>query len=360
MSEEETIDDTKQGQNDDNAQAQEASNKAKPQLLTTIQEENSNQDLLISPLVSPAIGFKKTNQTLLPIFHGVTGSGTGGIGQGSGNSGTGDGVAKNGGVRSTGGGFGSSDGFRGNSGAPPSGDFDSSGGAAHGGGFGGSSGAAPGRGAATSETGGNGVAPGGFRGDGGGVEGSPVTSYDPYIVELEACRKKMHKTDQYIKLKRDEDWPRWLIKFKRQAREDAYKRVLGRSKQFHLCSLGADQDLWKLQLNFFAMVLEFCLETSIGQFYVTTYIDVNARTVWFSVKDHYFTSTAALHASNDILTKLQNLNIATFTKFQDFLTNVQELIQRYDQINPKDPMSVHLKINTLQNAVSKEIMLTNS
>ena len=124
-------------------------------------------------------------------------------------------------------------------------------------------------------------------------------------------------------MKRDEDWPKWLIHFQRQAREDAYERVLDKNLEIKLCPLGADQDLWKLQVNFLAMVLEFCLKTSIGQFYVTTYIDTNARIAWFSARAHYFTSSAALHASNDILTKLQNLNITTFFKRQDFLTNVQ-------------------------------------
>ena len=89
-------------------------------------------------------------------------------------------------------------------------------------------------------------------------------------------------------------------------------------------SICVDRNLQKLQVNFLAMVLEFCLETSIGKFLVTTYINGNVRYVWFAVCNHYSTSTAALHASNQILTKLQKLNISIFTKQQDFLTQVQE------------------------------------
>ncbi len=80
------------------------------------------------------------------------------------------------------------------------------------------------------------------------------------------------------------------------------------------CSPGLDRELWKLQVNFLAIVLEFCLETSIRKFYVTSYVDHSARDCWFAVKAHYFTSSLVVHASNDILTKLQRLDINTFSK----------------------------------------------
>ena len=184
--------------------------------------------------------------------------------------------------------------------------------------------------------------------------------YNSIITKSEARHKKKHTPNNYTKLKRDEDWLHWVIKFKRKAREDAYKHVLDENNELQHCSIGADCNLLKLQVNFLAMVLEFCLETSIGQFFVTTYIDGNARYVWFAVKNHYFTSSLALYASNQILTKLQNLNISTFTKLQDFLTQVQEFIQRYDQINPKNTMTTKFKINTLHNVVSKDKMLISS
>ena len=88
--------------------------------------------------------------------------------------------------------------------------------------------------------------------------------YDLFIAELEAWQKKTHKPNHYKKLTRDEDWPKWLVRFQRQAREDAYERVLNKNLEFKLCSIGADQDLWSLEVNFLAMVLEYCLETSIG------------------------------------------------------------------------------------------------
>ena len=108
------------------------------------------------------------------------------------------------------------------------------------------------------------------------------------------------------------------------------------------------------------MVLEFTLETLMGQFIVTTYIDGDTRYVWFELSKHYSSSTASLHALNQLLTKLQNLDISTFPKCQDFLTQVQRLIQRYDQINPNNKMTAQFKINSLHNAVCKDKILTSS
>ena len=48
------------------------------------------------------------------------------------------------------------------------------------------------------------------------------------------------------------------------AYEDAYAHVLEVSNVLYKCSHGADQDLWRLQVNFFDMDLKFTLETSIG------------------------------------------------------------------------------------------------
>ena len=108
------------------------------------------------------------------------------------------------------------------------------------------------------------------------------------------------------------------------------------------------------------MVLEFALKTSIGQFIVTTYIDGDACFVWFEVRKHYSTSTASLHASNQLFTKLQNLDILTFPKHQDYLTQFQELIQRYDQIESNNKMTAQFKINSLHNAVPKDKILKSS
>lgn len=281
-------------------------------------------DSLMSPISSRAASFKKQNQAVLPMFHVTTGPGIGGIRRGSG---TNSGGPTDGGVGGGCNGLGGAAGGAGTGGGGGCGGGNATHGSSRGGGI-------------PSDFGGGGGVGGAFSGTG--------TPYNPFIAELEAWRKISHKTNQYIKLKRDEDWPRWLTKFQQRAKEDAFERVLDRAQHLHTCTLGASQELWKLQVNFLAMILEFCLETSIGQFYVTCLIDTSAFKVWFAVKDHYFTSTAALHASNDILTKLQNLNITTFTKRQDFLTNIQELLQCYDQLSPNDPMSVQLKINTFQ------------
>ena len=77
-------------------------------------------------------------------------------------------------------------------------------------GFGPGGGAGGGRGNVTHGSSSGGNNPGGLGGSsgGGGILTASGTPYNPFIVELEAWRKKTHKPDHYRKLKRDEDWPK--------------------------------------------------------------------------------------------------------------------------------------------------------
>lgn len=79
----------------------------------------------------------------------------------------------------------------------------------------------------------------------------------------------------------------------------------------------------------------------------------------FEINQHDFSSTTSLYASNQIFTRLQNLDILTFSKCQDFLTKVQDLIQSYDRINLVK-MTAQVKINTPHSTVWKDNMITSS
>ena len=129
----------------------------------------------------------------------------------------------------------------------------------------------------TGTGGGRGGPPGGR--EGGFTSGSK--GVDTADAQLKAWHKKKHTPDGYMKLEKEEQWPWWFLSFWRHAREDEFDRVLEPKSVQSLkkCHPGSDTILWKFQVNFLAMALDYCLETGYGRFLIATYNDTNSHTV---------------------------------------------------------------------------------
>merc|ERR1712192_77902 len=77
----------------------------------------------------------------------------------------------------------------------------------------------------------------------------------------------------YKALTNDANYSSRLVAFKRQATFDHFDRVLDKNNKGNLCCAGPDTELWELQVNFLAIILNQTLQTEQGRSLTTRYRD---------------------------------------------------------------------------------------